>query len=193
VAAQALSLGDPQGAVDALASALEVPVTLGEAPHPLANRSDLLLAYGDANQEAGNRAEAEAAWQEAAHSVGDFTTMTAVPHSPMTYFSLLAAQRLGDTQRVERLTSELAAYVEERRGARVSIDYFATSLPSMLIFREDIEQTHRELVTLMDAELALLAGDRTTARSLLSGLEARNPANTLARSLLREAEAAFAA
>ena len=44
----------------------------------------------------------------------------------------------------------------------------------------------------MDAQLALLAGDRNCP-TLLSGLEARDPANTLARSLLGEAEEAFVA
>lgn len=190
---EALSLGAVEDAVRALTAAVEVPVTLGEAPHPLANRSDLLLALGDARRAAGDGAGAEAAWLAAAHSAGDFTTMSVVPHSPMTYYSILAAQRLGDSALAERLTEELAAYVDRRRGERASIDYFATSLPTMLIFREDVDETQCNLVAVMDAQLALLRGDRAAARAALGALEARDPADALVRDLLGEAASAVVA
>ncbi|QNE35575.1 DUF5107 domain-containing protein [Leifsonia shinshuensis] len=191
-AAEALALGDPGAAVAALATAVDVPASLGEAPHPLANRSDLLLAFGDAHQAAGRTEEAEAAWQAAASSAGDFTTMSAVPHSPMTYYSVLAARRLGDLGRADRLTAEFANYIEVARRTRPAIDYFATSLPTMLIFREDVEQTHRDLVAVMDAELALLNGDPARAASLLAAIADRDPAAPLPRELLAEAEGAYA-
>ena len=190
-AVEALALGDPGRAVAALATAVDVPVALGEAPHPLANRSDLLLAFGDANHAAGLGAAAEHAWRAAASSAGDFTTMSAVPHSPMTYYSVLAARRLGDLDRAERLTAEFANYVEVARRERAAIDYFATSLPTMLIFREDVEQTQRELVAVMDAELALLAGEAATAGAILAPLAGRDPAGSLVRELLAEAESAY--
>ncbi|MEY9951635.1 DUF5107 domain-containing protein [Leifsonia sp. EB34] len=190
-AAEALALGDPDRAVSALATAIEVPASLGEAPHPLANRSDLLLAFGDANQAAGRTAEAEAAWRTAASSAGDFATMSAVPHSPMTYYSVLAARRLGDQERAERLSAEFADYIESARRTRPAIDYFATSLPSMLIFREDVEQSHRDLVAVMDAELALLNGESARAGALLAESAERDPAAPLVRELLAEAESTY--
>ncbi|MDN4613816.1 DUF5107 domain-containing protein [Leifsonia sp. F6_8S_P_1B] len=192
-AREALSLGDAPAAVAALEAAVDVPSTLGEAPHPLANRSDLLLALGDARRAAGDDTGAESAWRAAASSAGDFTTMSVVPHSPMTYSSILAAQRLGDTEHARRLTAELAAYVEQKRTERASIDYFATSLPTMLIFREDIQQTHADLVAVMDAQLALLRGDRPAAQSLLLALQERDPADALVRDLLAVTEPAAVA
>jgi thiamine phosphate synthase YjbQ (UPF0047 family) len=111
----------------------------------------------------------------------------------MTYYSILAAQRLGDAERAERLTAELDAFVQQKRTERGSIDYFATSLPTMLIFREDVDETHRDLVAVMDAQLALLRGDRVTAQSMLAELEARDPADALVRDLLAEAEPAVVA
>ncbi|WP_431246655.1 tetratricopeptide repeat protein [Leifsonia xyli] len=178
-----LAAGDPAAAITALNSAVHVPDALGEAPHPLANRSDLLLAFGDAHRAAGNDAESDAAWRAAADSAGDFTTMSAVPHSPMTYYSVLAARRLGDTERAERLTTELSAYVESIRNEHARIDYFATSLPTMLIFREDIARTHHDLVAVMDAQLAILAGRMTAARTVLEELESRDPADARVRDL----------
>ncbi|MDN4599152.1 DUF5107 domain-containing protein [Leifsonia virtsii] len=192
-AGHALARGDARAAVEALEAAVYVPETLGEAPHPLANRSDLLLALGDARRAAGDESGAAAAWRAAATSAGDFTTMSAVPHSPMTYYSIVAARRLDDAERSERLTAELAVYVEQKRTERGSIDYFATSLPTMLIFREDVDRTHSDLVDVMEAQLALLRGDRTSAQRVLGALEARDPADALVRDLLAEAEPAAVA
>lgn len=189
----ALAEGEPLQAVAALEAAVDVPRSLGEAPHPLANRSDLLLALGDANQAAGRTAEAAATWRAAATSAGDFTTMSAVPHSPMTYYSVLAAQRLGKSERAARLSAELADYAELQRRERPRIDYFATSLPTMLIFHEDIEQTHRDLVAVMDAQLALLRGDAARAASILAPLEERDPADARVRDLLAETRTAIVA
>lgn len=190
VADEALTASDPDRAVAALRSAVEVPPSLGEAPHPLANRSDLLLALGDAERAAGRDRAAAAAWRAAADSAGDFTTMEPVPHSPMTYFSVLAARRLGDEERAGRLTAEFAAYVDAERRRRAAIDYFATSLPTMLIFHDDIQQTHDDRVALMDAELAVLDGDPERARALLEELQQRDPADARVRELLRQVQRA---
>ncbi|MDR6972912.1 DUF5107 domain-containing protein [Leifsonia shinshuensis] len=190
-ASEMLRLGDARGAVGALESAVHVPAELGEAPHPLANRSDLLLAFGDANQAARLTAEAKQAWRAAASSAGDFTTMSVVPHSPMSYYSVLAARRLGDNLRAQQLTSDFADYVEVARKQRAKIDYFATSLPTMLIFREDIQQTHDDLVAIMEAELALLKDDVARANAILSALAERDPASPVVRELLASAEGAY--
>jgi tetratricopeptide (TPR) repeat protein len=189
VADLALEAGDSTRAVAALRAAVDVPASLGEAPHPLANRSDLLLALGDASAAAGIEDDAVAAWRQAATSAGDFTTMSAVPHSPMTYYSILAARRIGDVERAERLTAEFAAYVGQRRRERAAIDYFATSLPTMLIFREDIEQTQRALIAVMDAQLALLGDEPERARSILAPLGQRDPADARVRELLAQIQA----
>ena len=57
----------------------------------------------------------------------------------MTYYSVLAAQRLG-APRVPNATLRTGRLRQKRGRARASIDYFATSLPTMLIFREDISR-----------------------------------------------------
>jgi tetratricopeptide (TPR) repeat protein len=186
VAERARADGRPHDAVAALRLAIEVPGNLGEARHPLANNSDILLALGDAASEAGLDAEAATAWRLAADSAGDFTTMVTVPHSPMTYYSVLAALRLGDNDRADRLTKEFKEYVELKRLERPTIDYFATSLPTMLIFWDDLVQTQQDLVTVMDAQLALLGGEAHRAQALLGPVADRNPANPLVRELMAE-------
>ncbi|MCS4274933.1 tetratricopeptide (TPR) repeat protein [Mycetocola sp. BIGb0189] len=188
VAARALAAGDTETALAALRSVVTVPGNLGEAPHPLANRSDLYLALGDALAVAGQDAEAAEAWTTAAHSAGDFTTMLEVPHSPMTYYSIRAARRLGEDALAERLTRELGEYVADTRTRVAKIDYFATSLPSMLIFHEDVQQTQDNLLDVMEAQLALLAGDVARAADLLATRAAKDPANPLVRALHADLE-----
>jgi tetratricopeptide (TPR) repeat protein len=190
VARRARAESRPDDAVTALRAAIDVPGFLGEARHPLANYSDILLELGDAAAEAGLDAEAHEAWRSAASSGGDFTTMLTVPHSPMTYYSVWAASRLGDTERADSLRDGFRDYVESKRHEHPVIDYFATSLPSMLIFWDDIEQGHRDLVAVMDAQLALLANAPEEVRSLLEPIAQRDPANALARELLDDAEPA---
>ena len=130
VARRALADGEADAAVSALHAALEPPANLGEARHPLANCSDLLLAHGDALDLAGRPEAARASWAAAASSAGDFTTMLSVPYSPMTYFSVLAARRLGDDATAQRLVDGLRQYLAAKRVEVPSIDYFATSLPT---------------------------------------------------------------
>ena len=190
LAARAMADGEPVKAVAALEAALNPPDSLGEAWHPLANLSDLLLALGDASAASGDRDRAEASWNSAAQAVGDFTSMSAVVCSPMTYFSILAAGRLGDRQRAEALRTELRAYVEAKRAEIPSIDYFATSLPTMLTFREDVDQAHADLVATLEAQLAILEDDPSRARQILIEMVRRDPSNALALTLLGDSDSA---
>lgn len=192
-AAEAMATGHPDAAVAALESAIDTPPNLGEARHELANFSDVLLAYGDALASAGRAGDAEAAWARAARSAGDFTAMLTVPYSPMTYFSVLAARRLGDERAAAELTDGLRGYIAVLEAATPSIDYFATSLPTMLTFDDDLEQDHRVLIAVLRAELALLDGHAAEAAGRLESLNAADPADALVRRLLLEATASIAA
>ena len=176
-----------EDAIAALRTALEPPADLGEARHPLANRSDLLLAYGDALAFAGRGDEARAAWREAASSAGDFTTMLTVPYSPMTYFSVLAARRLGDEPTAVHLIDGLRTYLAAKRDEVPSIDYFATSLPSTLTFVDGPDVAHAALVDVLDAQLALLERRTDDAGRILGRRWAIDPADPLVGALLEDA------
>ena len=91
--------GEADAAVVALRAALEPPANLGEARHPLANCSDLLLALGDALDLAGRQDEARRPATAAASSAGDFTTMLSVPLLADDVLSVLAARRSATSRR----------------------------------------------------------------------------------------------
>ena len=134
LAEAALRAGDATAAVNHARSALETPESLGEARHPLANPAQVLLVLGTA-LEAGNDPEGAArCWREAAEARGDFSEMSPRSHSENTYYSVLATRRLGEMEYADDLVTELAAHTELLARTPAKIDYFATSLPALLLF-----------------------------------------------------------
>jgi len=177
VLAQQALPGDPSAAITALTAALEPPANLGEARHLLANASDLWLAMGDAQERAGRHAEAVEWWRRAAEFTGVFQTMTVVPYSDLTYYSVLALRRLGEIEAADATLAGLQSYVAHLRKTKPRIDYFATSLPTMLLFTENLDEAQSRFVTLLDAQIADLRGDQAGATRLLADLLAREPSH----------------
>lgn len=154
--AAALSRGDHESAVEHAQAALDPPVNLGEARHPLANTSRLLLALGDALAAAGDETGASAAWRAAADESGDFQQMAATPASDLTYYSVLAARRLDDDERAGQLIDALRAHVATLESTTPTVDFFATSLPQTLLFAEDPQDRRRRDVTHLRGQLERL-------------------------------------
>jgi tetratricopeptide (TPR) repeat protein len=137
LAREYLGNGDVHAARDILVSALRPPRNLGEARHPLSNLAELHLVAGDAAAAVGDQGSASAHWQESASYRGDFGAMAVRPFSAQTYFSMLALDRLGGGQAARALADELATWLETFSTTPATVDYFATSLPSMLLFIDD--------------------------------------------------------
>lgn len=133
LAAAALAEGRPADARATLERTQTLPRSLGEARHPLANQAVLQLALGDALDALGDPA-ARDHWARAAHAEGDFTDMSTRPFSAQTYYSVLGLRRLGEWDAADALTTRLADYTEQLATTPATIDYFATSLPTMLLF-----------------------------------------------------------
>ncbi len=157
VARRALGAGDAERAARVVEQALDSPSSLGEARHPLANAADLHLTHGDALAAAGRPDAAADAWRRAAGSTGDFLRMSARPFSRQTLASISALRRLGADDRADELTAALTAFTDELAATPARIDYFATSLPSMLLFHVDPDLERRREVAEVRAGLAALA------------------------------------
>jgi tetratricopeptide (TPR) repeat protein len=154
LARRALGDGDAEAALAATLAALRPPASLGEARHPLANIARLELALGDAEALAGRDDRARAAWVRAASSVGDFTDMSTRIYSVHTASSITALRRLGRQAEAEDLVARFAAHIEELSAETGTIDYFATSLPTMLLFHIDPDETHRDEIRALRSALA---------------------------------------
>ena len=133
----ALANGRVGDALRSFEQASECPENLGESRHLLANQSEVLFHLGEARAAAGDPDGARSAWTEAATSRGDFQEMSVRAFSESTYFTALAWKRLGQATRATRLLRELLAYASNLEKQVAKIDYFATSLPTLLLFEED--------------------------------------------------------
>jgi tetratricopeptide (TPR) repeat protein len=179
-----LAAARPGGsAVAAIDAALDPPASLGEARHPLASTAALQLLRGDALAAAGDEDAARAAWELAARD-GDFRAMSADPHSEATYSSVLALRRLGRHGEARDRTESLRAWVDALDAVPATVDYFATSLPSMLLFAEDPAVEKRRRVAFLRAQLDLLDGAPERASERLDALLSDDPHHIDALELL---------
>ncbi|MFI2102723.1 DUF5107 domain-containing protein [Isoptericola sp. NPDC019693] len=153
---RALDEGDAAAALAHSRAALAPPESLGEARHPLANTADLHLLLGDALAAGSRPDEAREAWRTAAAQQGDFEGMAVQEFSERTAASVLALRRLGRDDEARRLRDGLAAYVEAESGRRAQVDYFATSLPTMLLFTHDVQHDHDDRIRALRDQLATL-------------------------------------
>jgi tetratricopeptide (TPR) repeat protein len=140
---RALAERDAASACRLFAAILEPPPNLGEARHLLANQSDVWFWLGAAHARNGDRHQAEASWMSATRQRGDFQEMSVRTISEMTFWSVLACQCLGKKEDAAALFQSILDYAEQLERQVPKIDYFATSLPAMLLFEDDLGKRNR--------------------------------------------------
>jgi tetratricopeptide (TPR) repeat protein len=167
--------------------ALTSPRNLAEAKHLLANQSDIHYWLGVALDRLGDRAGATRHWKRSAEFRGDFQEMSVRAFSELTYFSARSLQRLGKAAAAQKLLRELLAHARELSRATARIDYFATSLPTMLLFDDDIQFRQETAARFLQAQARLGLGQKPRARELVRAVLVRDPNHPLAAQLLDEA------
>ncbi len=182
----ALARQDIAGAVGHFERALTAPRTLSEARHLLANQSDVHYWLGVALAGLGRRAEARQHWRNAANFKGDFQGMSVRAFSEMTYYSALSARELGQVARARKLLRDLLNYAQRLQTAEAVVDYFATSLPTMLLFNDDLQYRQETTALFLQAQARLGLGQTTRARILLKKILQRDPSHALAADLMQE-------
>jgi tetratricopeptide (TPR) repeat protein len=167
-------------------SALASPENLGEAKHLLANQSDIHYWLGVALDLLGDGESAREHWLAAANFKGDFQEMSVRAFSEMTYYSALALKCLGRKTAARRLLQDLLAHARKLRSAKARIDYFATSLPTLLVFDDDLQFRQETAALFLEAQAQLGLGRGQKAKALLATVLRRDPNHALAPELLEE-------
>ncbi len=183
---RALVKRDFAGARDCFEQALMSPHNLSEAKHLLANQSDVHFWFGCALAGLGDTACARHHWQIAAGFKGDFQEMRVRAFSEMTYYSALAWEKLGRKAKAGKLLRELLAFARKLQKAEARIDYFATSLPAMLLFDDDLQFRQETTALFLQAQAQLGLGKKAVAALLLRQALRRDPNHALAADLLSE-------
>jgi tetratricopeptide (TPR) repeat protein len=176
--------GDFAGALKHFEAALASPCNLSEAKHLLANQSDIHYWLGCACAGLGDKNSAREHWLVAANFKGDFQEMSVRAFSEMTYYSALSWEKLGRKSKANKLFLDLLAYARKLHKARAIIDYFATSLPTMLLFNDDLQFRQKTTAFFLEAQAQLGLGKKARAKSILQTVLQRDPNHALAADLL---------
>ncbi|MET0295962.1 MAG: DUF5107 domain-containing protein, partial [Microbacterium sp.] len=159
IARRLIAGGDAARAVELLQVGLVAPANLGEGRHPAVPQAERLVLLGDAFAALGDETAARRAWEDARAS-----TPLAVAERPVDEsdrFIALAHVRLGDHAAAAEVWQRLDERADELERAKDDVDYFATSLPELLVFDTD---TAAARSVAADALRAAAADGRSLAR-----------------------------
>lgn len=145
LAKAALHAGDPLTAIAHLREAQTYPGNLGEGKLPGARENDIFYWMGCAYTQQGNQEAAVAAFEAATAGLDEPAAAVFYndPQPDRIFYRGLAWQRLGDAERAGQLFEKLLAYGRDHLNDQVRIDYFAVSLPDLLIFDADLDARNR--------------------------------------------------
>ena len=183
---KALAGGEAATALRHFQEATETPDSLGEKYHLLQAKADLNYWIGRSLLALGRTDEARRSLEMSAAERGDFSEMAVTEHSGLSYYRGLSLRELGREAEAIAVFQDLLRFATERIGQVAKIDYFATSLPNLLVFDEDLQarrdSQHRLLAALAHHGL----GHREKAATLLNEVLAFQNEDPLAIDLLRE-------
>jgi len=127
---------DPAAAAALLDAGLEVPDNLGEGRHPADPLAHRLLAAGDAHKRSGRDEIAQRRWR-AARSAGGALAVAPRPAREDDLWVGIAHLRLGEVEDAADIWAAIERTADDLEAAPIVPDYFATSLPELLLFRVD--------------------------------------------------------
>lgn len=95
----------------------------------------------------------------------------------MTYCSALSLEKPGQSAKAKKLLRNLLTYAQQLAKAKAKIDYFATSLPRMLLLDDNLQRRQ-------EAPARLGLGRKVQAKKLLAIVLRRDPSHALTSDLL---------
>lgn len=160
---EALNAKNGSLALEHFQMSMEPPQNLGEAYHLLQAKADVNYWLGCAHQMLGEHAKAARCFEESAGETGDFEAMVVIEHSESSYYRGLSLIELGCLEQAESLFGELKTYAMLKLDEPQEIDYFATSLPLLLVLEDVLDKASQEkmqeLIYLADQGLQRLMVD----------------------------------
>lgn len=138
-----LDQGNAALALEHFDGASKPPRNLGEEFHYLQSRAEVNYWRGQALAMLSHEKEAEEAFLSSANEVQDFKEMAVTPHSSSSYYRGLSLRALKRHEEAQQLFSALLPHAEQIKQLPAKIDYFATSLPNMLVFEDDLSRVNQ--------------------------------------------------
>jgi tetratricopeptide (TPR) repeat protein len=140
-----IAAGDYAEAVDRLERALTYPHNLGEGKLPSAQANNIHYYLGLAHERQGDAAAARACFERASTGQSEPTSAVYYNDQPpdMIFYQGLARRKLGQPEEARQIFQKLVDYGQMHLEQDVPMDYFAVSLPTFLVFDEDLNQRNR--------------------------------------------------
>jgi tetratricopeptide (TPR) repeat protein len=141
LAKEAIHHGDAKTALELLRAAANYPSNLGEGKLAGAQENDIHYLEGLAHELAGNTAAAKTAFLAATTGISE--PVQAIfyndPQPDKIFYQGLAWIKLNEEDRAARIFKKLADFGAQHIKDVISIDYFAVSLPDLLVFDADLD------------------------------------------------------
>src|SRR5258708_10580037 len=129
-----LDRGDARGALEHFSAARVYPDNLGEGKHLLTSATHLDYFSGLALSQMERGDEAREYWTRATHE-GPITSLT--------YYRAKSLEAIGRKSDANTLLQQMRDFAQNQMRTEVKIDYFATSLPNLLLFEDDLQMRNR--------------------------------------------------
>ena len=189
---QALAEHEPNSAIRGFEAAWNLPESIGEAKHLLMNLSTIDYWLGIAHAANQNKDQARLHWERAATVRADFQQMQVHSISDTTYWSGKALAKLGRDDDARRVFRGIFEYSLKLEHQTPKIDYFATSLPAMLLFEEDLVLRQQISAKFLRAQALLGLGKVSEGTALLNEVRQLDANHSGAADLLSTIEMAVA-
>jgi len=126
---------NPKQALAHFSAAREYPQSLGEGKHLLTRETHLDYFTGLALSQTGREDKARQCWTRAADDDGPITWLT--------YYRAKSLEALCHKAEAANLLRQMRDFAQKQMEADVKIDYFATSLPNLLLFEDDLQKRNQ--------------------------------------------------
>lgn len=137
--------GNYSQAVCRLEQAQVYPYNLGEGKLFGAQENDIFYWLGDAYARSGDKDKARHFWKKA--TIGLSEPNAAIFYDDQQpdkiFYQGLACEKLEELEKTSHVFQNLVDYGEAHLNDEVKIDYFAVSLPNLLIFEDDLKMRNR--------------------------------------------------
>ena len=145
LARAALADGQPRRASELLEAAQRFPENLGEGKLAGAQENHIFYYLGLARRALGETEAAHVALEKASTGLSEPTSAVFYNDQPpdMIYYQGLAREALGQKKAARAIFQKLVDYGRAHSEDRVTMDYFAVSLPDMVVFEDDLTARNR--------------------------------------------------
>jgi tetratricopeptide (TPR) repeat protein len=170
MARECLRENNAQKAIELLVSATTYPHNLGEGKLYGTPENEIYYLMGEANTQLGDQEKGLLCYQKA--SEGNAQPTVAIfyndPQPDSIFFKGLATAKLGHQDQAEEIYNRLIVYGQEHLHDNVQLDFFAVSLPDLLIFDDDLNKRNQVHCKYMMALGCIGIEDYESARTLFN-------------------------